>query len=56
VVLATAHPAKFPEIVEEATGSTVPLPPGIAAVMDAEEHMEDISADLASLAAKMDSR
>jgi len=54
VVLATAHPAKFPEVVEEAIGRTVPLPPGIAAVMDAEEQMEEISADLASLRKKME--
>jgi hypothetical protein len=31
----------------------VPLPPGIAAVMDAEEHMEDIPAELAALADNM---
>jgi threonine synthase len=54
VVLATAHPAKFPEVVEEAIGRGVPVPPGIASVMDAEEHMEEISADLASLSAKLD--
>jgi len=54
VVLATAHPAKFPEVVEEAIGREVPLPPGIAAVMDAEEHMEDIPAELAALSEKMD--
>jgi threonine synthase len=54
VVLATAHPAKFPDIVEEAIGRTVPLPPGIAAVMDAEEHMEEIPARLAALSARMD--
>ncbi|MGD8601673.1 MAG: threonine synthase [Gemmatimonadota bacterium] len=53
VVLATAHPAKFPEVVEEAIGRAVPLPPGIAAVMDAEEHMEDIPAELAALADNM---
>jgi len=54
VVLATAHPAKFPEIVEEAIGHAVPLPAGIAAVMDAEEHMEDIPAEIGALSAKMD--
>ena len=54
VVLATAHPAKFPEVVEEAIGRTVPLPPGIAAVMDAEEHMEEISAEVSALAEKME--
>jgi len=54
VVLATAHPAKFPDVVEEAIGRAVPLPPGIASVMDAEEHMEEIPAKLAALAAAMD--
>jgi threonine synthase len=56
VVLATAHPAKFPELVEEAIGRPVPLPYGIAAVMDAEEHMEEIPAELGALGAKMDAR
>jgi threonine synthase len=56
VVLATAHPAKFPDVVEEAIGRAVPLPPGIAAVMDAEEHMEDIPAELAALSTKMAER
>jgi len=56
VVLATAHPAKFPDVVEEAIGRSVPLPPGIAAVMHAEEHMEEIPATLAALAEAMDAR
>ena len=54
VVLATAHPAKFPDVVEEAIGREVPLPPGIARVMEAEEHMSDISANLGALAAALD--
>ena len=54
VVLATAHPAKFPELVEEAIGRKLPLPSGIAAVMDAEEYMEEISAGLTGLRRKMD--
>jgi threonine synthase len=54
VVLATAHPAKFPDVVEKATGRPVPLPPGIAAVMDAEEHMVHIAADLGALGAALD--
>jgi threonine synthase len=49
VVLATAHPAKFPGIVERAIGRSVPLPPGIAAVMDAEERMERIRPTLTEL-------
>jgi len=54
VVLATAHPAKFPDVVEQAIGRPVPLPAGIAAVMDAEEHMEEIPAELAALADAME--
>ena len=56
VVIATAHPAKFPEVVEEAIGREVPLPPGIASVMSAEEHMDEIGADLAALAAALEGR
>jgi len=56
VVLATAHPAKFPEVVEEATGKPVPLPEGIASVMDREEHMDEISADLEALSNAMEDR
>jgi threonine synthase len=55
VVLATAHPAKFPDVVEKAIGREVELPPGIAGVMEAEEHMQDIAADLGALAAALGS-
>ncbi len=37
VTLATAHPAKFPETVERATGEPVPQPPRLAAIMDRKE-------------------
>ena len=33
IVLATAHPGKFPEIVQEATGTQPELPPALAAVL-----------------------
>jgi threonine synthase len=56
VVLATAHPAKFPDVVERAIGREVPLPPGIARVMEEQEHMQNISIDLGSLAAALDAR
>jgi threonine synthase len=55
-VLATAHPAKFPDVVEAAIGRELALPPGIARVMEAEEHMSDISANLGALAAALDAR
>lgn len=56
VVLATAHPAKFPEVVEAAIGRAVPLPKGIQAVMHAEEHMSEIAAELGALGAAMEDR
>jgi threonine synthase len=56
VVLATAHPAKFPDVVERAIGREVPLPPGIASVMESEEHMKDIGATLGALTAALDAR
>jgi threonine synthase len=49
VVLATAHPAKFPEVVEEATGVPVQVPERLAAVMDAPERVERIAAESAAL-------
>ncbi len=54
VVLATAHPAKFPEIVEQAIGRSVPLPPGIASVMESEEHMREIDAELDALGSALE--
>ena len=56
VVLATAHPAKFPDVVEKAIGRHVSLPPSIASVMKAEEHMEEIEANLGALTAALDAR
>lgn len=48
VTLSTAHPAKFPEAVEQATGVRPPLPENYTALFDLEEHVvradNDISA------------
>ncbi|MEX2471256.1 MAG: threonine synthase [Gemmatimonadota bacterium] len=55
VVLSTAHPAKFPDIVERATGRNVSLPPGLARAMDKDEHMIDIEPRLGALAGALDS-
>jgi threonine synthase len=38
LVLATAHPGKFPEIVREATGVEPPLPPALEAVLRLPKH------------------
>lgn len=44
VVLATAHPAKFPQVVEEATGETVPVPAALEARLAAAESVLRIAA------------
>jgi threonine synthase len=54
VVLATAHPAKFPDVVEKAIGRAVELPEGLAQVMDAEEHFSHIDPTLDALEAFLD--
>ncbi|MCG8508883.1 MAG: threonine synthase [Rhodospirillales bacterium] len=49
VALATAHPAKFPEAVEEATGRRPGLPPRLADLFDRPEHFDVLSADAAAI-------
>jgi threonine synthase len=49
VTLATAHPAKFPEAVERATGIRPPLPRRIAHLMDRAERYERLPADAGML-------
>jgi threonine synthase len=51
VVLATAHPAKFPDVVEAALGRAVPLPPGLVATQDRPEHFDVLDANLEALRA-----
>ena len=46
VVLATAHPAKFPDAVELATGVRPEPPPKLAGVMDRPEHYSVLPNDL----------
>ena len=58
VVLATAHPAKFREVVEPALGRAVPLPPALADRMTREPLVVTAAPTLASLAqvlARLDS-
>ena len=45
VVLATAHPWKFPEVVEPLTGTRVTAPPGLAARLGGAEHEVHLPAD-----------
>ena len=49
VVLATAHPAKFAEAVEPLIGCALPVPPGIARVMDRPRRSIEIGPDLEGL-------
>src|SRR6056297_3450595 len=49
VTLATAHPAKFPDAVEAATGRRPPLPPRMADLFDRPERLTPVANDLATL-------
>jgi threonine synthase len=49
LALATAHPAKFPDAVERATGVRPALPPHLAALMDGEERFSVLPNDAALL-------
>jgi threonine synthase len=49
VVLATAHPAKFPEVTEAAIGRAIPLPDGLMRALQGEERMVEIEPTLAAL-------
>jgi threonine synthase len=45
VALATAHPAKFPDAVERATGQRPPLPPHMADLMGRPERFTVVPND-----------
>ncbi len=49
VALATAHPAKFPDAVERATGHRPLLPPHLADLLERPERVEVVANDTASL-------
>ena len=49
VTLATAHPAKFPDAVEQATGIRPPLPPRMADLYDRPERVTRVANDLSAL-------
>jgi threonine synthase len=46
VTLATAHPAKFREAVERATGQRPVLPPRVAGLFEREERYDTLPAEL----------
>jgi threonine synthase len=49
ITLATAHPAKFPDAVNEASGVYPELPPRLAAMFDMPERVTQVPNDLATL-------
>lgn len=51
VVLATAHPAKFPDAVERACGERPALPPHLADLMEREERTPTLPNDIAAIEA-----
>ena len=53
VAMATAHPAKFPDAMEQATGIRPPLPPRLADLYEREERFTVCPADIAAVAAKV---
>ena len=50
IALSTAHPAKFPDAVERATGERPSLPPHMRGILDAEERFEVLPNDAAAVA------
>ncbi|MEM7577855.1 MAG: threonine synthase [Planctomycetota bacterium] len=56
VVLATAHPAKFPDAVEAATGVRPPLPDFLADLYERQERYDEVADDLAAVEALIESK
>jgi threonine synthase len=50
VALATAHPAKFPDAVERATGLRPPVPPVLAELLDKPERITILPNDVGAVA------
>jgi threonine synthase len=53
VAMATAHPAKFPDAMERATGARPPLPPRMADLFEREERFSVLPNDLATAEAEV---
>lgn len=49
IVLETAHPVKFYDVVEPVTGEAIPLPPSVASQVNAEKKSIKVNADVAML-------
>ena len=56
VVLATAHPAKFPDAVEKATGVRPPLPARLGDLLDRAERVDGLRNDIDELKAMIEDR
>lgn len=54
IVVATAHPAKFENIVEPAAGTSVPVPASLAALLDLPSRYERIDPDLGAFSNSLD--
>ena len=54
IIDATAHPAKFDTIVEEAIGTSVPVPPALAALLELPVHCEALPPRASALARALD--
>jgi len=54
ICLATAHPAKFPDAVEQATGIRPALPERLAGLFAREERFDVLAADLAAVSAHVE--
>lgn len=53
VIVSTAHPAKFNDIVEAQTGREVPLPPALAELLARPRHEKELDASLEALRAEL---
>jgi len=49
IILSTAHPAKFPDAVEKATGSKPPMPEQLSALFGQQEHFSVLPNDLTTV-------
>jgi threonine synthase len=56
VVLATAHPAKFPDAVQKATGERPALPPRLADLLQRTERVDGLANEVAALKQLIDDR
>jgi len=56
VVLSTAHPAKFPDAVQKATGERPALPPRLADLLERTERVDGLGNDADALKALIDER